>query len=177
MPFDQLAIRHAGLAFTDCRKALADGIEHESLNFGRRHPSNAARLGGSLLHERVRDIIAIAHPELVGVRRSHAVAVVIEDATGQNGGRAPEPVLPSHRAGGELGLDGVKQVALKDRLMFPAIYLSPIDYVAHVEPVLEQMGKRPDPQTNTAAHSAIGKAIGFGANSAAPRPMLATSRV
>jgi hypothetical protein len=53
------------------------------------------------------------------MRRAHPVAAVVEEAAGQNGGRASEPELPGDGVGGALGL-------------------------ADVEPVLEQMGKRSD---------------------------------
>jgi hypothetical protein len=45
---------------------------------------DTANLTPSLLQERMRHIVPIAHAELVGVRRAHAVAAVIEDAAGEN---------------------------------------------------------------------------------------------
>ena len=100
----------------DC-KVPADAVQHEWLDLGRRHARDAAGLVLSVLQERVRDIIAVAHAELVRMRRAHAVAAVVEDAAGQNGGRAPEPDLPGDGVGGELGLHGLEQVAVEDRLM------------------------------------------------------------
>ena len=47
----------------------------------------------------------------MGLRRAHAVAAVVEEAAGQNGGRAPEPDLPGGGVGGALGLHGLEHVA------------------------------------------------------------------
>jgi hypothetical protein len=39
----------------------------------------------------MRHIVPVTHTKLVRMRRAHAVAAVVEEATGQNGGRALEP--------------------------------------------------------------------------------------
>jgi hypothetical protein len=69
---------------------------------------------------------------------------VVEEAAGQNGGRASEPDLPGDGVGGALGLHGLEQVAAEDRLMLAAMRFTPIGDLADIEPVLEQMGKRSD---------------------------------
>ena len=89
----------------------------------------------------MRHIIPVTHTELVRVRRAHAVAAVVEEATGQKGGSAPELDLPGDGVGGALGLHGLEQIAGEDRLMLAAMHLTPIGDLAEVEPVLEEMGK------------------------------------
>jgi hypothetical protein len=56
----------------------------------------------------------MANTELVGVRRAHAVAAVIEDATSQNGWRTFEPDLPRDGIGDELGLHGLEKLQVED---------------------------------------------------------------
>jgi hypothetical protein len=62
----------------------ADALKYELFDLGGRHAPDTANLTPSLLQERMRHIVPIAHAELVGVRRAHAVAAVIEDAAGEN---------------------------------------------------------------------------------------------
>jgi hypothetical protein len=86
------------------RRWRANAVQHKLLDLGRRRTGDVASLLFSVLQERVGDIVAVAHPQLVRVSRAHAVAAVIVDATGQNAGRAPEPDLAGYRIGGKLGL-------------------------------------------------------------------------
>ena len=127
MAFDQIAIRNGSriLRFTSRGQVFADTVEHEGLDFRCRDSCNAACFVLSLLQDRMRHIIPVAHTELVGVRRAHAVAAVVKDATGQNGGRALEPDLSRDSVGGELGLHGLEQIAVEDRRMLPAVRASP----------------------------------------------------
>src|SRR5215211_3403463 len=120
---------------------------------------DAACLRLSLLQDCVRHVIAVAQAELVGVRRAHAVAAVVEDAAREDGGRALEPKLPCHGAGGELRLHGLKQVTLEDRLVLAAMHLAPIDHLADVEPVLEQIREGADAEADTAPLAPVGKAV------------------
>ncbi len=55
------------------------------------------------------DIVAVAHPELVGVGRAHPAAAVIEDAAGKDGRRALQSDLPVDGVGGEFFLHGLEQ--------------------------------------------------------------------
>jgi hypothetical protein len=93
MPFDQGAIRDRGwrLGFNNCSTVSVKSVEHQRLDLGSRHARDAAGLLLSMLQQRVRDIVPVAHSELVGVGRAHAVAAVVEDAPGQDGGSALEP--------------------------------------------------------------------------------------
>jgi hypothetical protein len=64
-----------------------------------------------------------AHAELVRMRQAHAVAAVVEEATGQNGGRAPEP----DGVGGALGLHGLEQIAvIQTRTLWKSNLSAPI---------------------------------------------------
>src|SRR6202035_5764155 len=96
------------------------------------------------------------------MRRAHPVAAVVEQAPGQNGGRAPEPDLPGDGIGGALGLHGLEHVAAEDWLMLAAMHLTTIGDLAEVEPVLEQMGKRSHAEADTAALATIATAIDLG---------------
>jgi hypothetical protein len=55
-------------------------------------------------------------------------------ATGQNGRGALEPDLSRDGVGGKLGLHGLEQVAVEDRLMLTVIDFTPVDDLADVEP-------------------------------------------
>jgi hypothetical protein len=84
------------------------------------------------------------------MRRAHAVAAVVEEAAGQNGGRASEPDQPGDGVGGPFGLHGLEQVGAEDRRMLAAMHLAPLGDLADVEPVLEQMGERSDAEIASA---------------------------
>ena len=160
MALDQLAVRKRGLGFccVHCCKVPADAVAHEGLDLGGRHAGDAACLGLAILQDRMRHIIPVAHAALVRMRRAHAVAAVVEEAAGQNGGRAPEPDPSRDGVGGALGLHGLEHVAAEDRLMLAAMHLTPIGDFADVEPVVEQMGKGTHAEADTAAPAAIATA-------------------
>jgi len=143
MAFDQLAVRKRGLRLCciRCCKVPADAVAHEGLDLVGRNAGDAACFGPSILRNPMRHIIAITDAALVCMRRAHPVAAVIEEATSQNGGRAPEPNPPGDGVGGALGLHSLEQVAAEDRRMLAAMHLTPIGDFADVEPVLEQMGQ------------------------------------
>src|SRR6202040_2209505 len=140
----------------------ADPFAHEGLNLGGRHAGDVACFDPSILQNRMRHIIPVADAALVRMRRAHAVAAVVEEAAGQNGGRAPEPDLSRDGVGGALGLHGLEHVAAEDRLMLAAMHLTPIGDLADVEPVLEQMGKGTHAEADAAAPAAIATAIELG---------------
>src|ERR1700730_13778273 len=106
MVLDQVAVRKHGLGLCciHCCKVPADAVAHEGLDLGGRHAGDAAYFGLSILQDRMRHIIPVAHAALVRMRRAHPVAAVVEQAPGQNGGRAPEPDLPGDGVGGARGL-------------------------------------------------------------------------
>jgi hypothetical protein len=80
-------------------------------------------------------------------------------AAGQKSCRTPEPDLPGDGVSAELFLHGLEQVATKDRFMLAPMHLTSVGNLADVEPVLEEMGKRPHAKSNTAAFTAVAAAI------------------
>jgi len=66
---------------------LADAIEHQGLDLGRRHPHDTAGFAPPALQHRLRHIITVANAALAGMARAHAVAAVVEEAAGQEAGR------------------------------------------------------------------------------------------
>jgi hypothetical protein len=76
--------------------------------------------------------------------------------------RALQADLPPNGVGTQLCLNGLEQVAFKDRLVLPAIQLAVIDDLAEVESVLEQIGEGSHAETDHAPHAAIAKTIGVG---------------
>src|SRR5215211_4542898 len=168
MALDQIAIANGGgvLCFTHRCEVLAQAVEHQLLDVGGRHAGDAACLRLSLLQDCVRHVIAVAQADLVGVRRAHAIAAVVEDAAGEDGGRALEPKLPCDGSGGKLGLYGCEQVTVEDRLVLAAMHLAPIDHLADVEPVLEQVREGADAEADTAPLAPVGKAVCLGPDAA-----------
>src|ERR1700732_5343714 len=108
------------------------------------------------------DIVTVAHPELVGVSRAHPVAAGVEDATSENGRRALESNLPVDGVGGELGLHGLEQSPIEDRLLLPAMDLAAIDHLADVKPVLEEIGERTHSEADTPDDPSVRAAPHFG---------------
>src|SRR5262249_37469846 len=85
-------------------KVLADAVEQEGFYLRGRYPRDAARFCLPALPKRGRDVVTVAHAELVRMGRAHAVAAVVEDAAGENGARAFKPNLAGDRVSGKLGL-------------------------------------------------------------------------
>src|ERR1700720_2582792 len=112
----------------------------------------------------MRDVVAVAHAALVRVGRAHAVAAIIEDATGQNGGRALEPNLPLDGAGGEPGLDGVELIAVEDRPPLAPVSLPPGRQsrqadLAHLRAAWGRVQPSPITLTATGTISAVNTAL------------------
>jgi hypothetical protein len=116
---------------------VTDALEYELFDFGRGHASDAANFVLPLLQDGMRYIVPVAHATLVGVRGAHAVASIIEDATGQNGRRASELGPTTHCVFSELGLHGLEQLPLKDRLMSTGMDRAAIGDLANVKAVLD----------------------------------------
>ena len=60
---------------------FADRAEDQLFDFGGGHTVELGGLVRLPLHECCRDIVAIAHTVLDGMRRRHAVAALVKDAT------------------------------------------------------------------------------------------------
>src|SRR5207244_3773184 len=133
---------------TNSRGGWLAAIEHEGRDLRRGHPGDAAGVRLPFLQNRMGDIVAVAHPELIGVGRAHPAAAVIEDAAGKDGRRALQPDLPVDGVGGEFLLHGLEQGAIEDRMVLPAMRLAAIDHLADVEPVLEQIAEGADPEAD-----------------------------
>src|SRR5262249_36405331 len=81
----------------------------------------------------------------VGVGWAHAVAAIVKKAPAQERGRAPQPAAPRARLGRKLGLHRLEQGTIHNRRLFAAIDLAPVDHLADIEAVLDQMRERPHP--------------------------------
>src|SRR6266516_1912411 len=88
MSLDQVAIAYGDrwLRLGCCREVSAEAIEHERLDLGGGEPGDAAGARLPFLQNRMGDVVAVAHPELVGVGRAHPAAAVVENAAGEDGG-------------------------------------------------------------------------------------------
>src|SRR5580704_2254436 len=112
----------------------------------------------------MRYIVPVAHATLVGVRGAHAVASIIEDATGQNGRRASELGPTTHCVFSEPGLHGLEQLPLNDRLMSTGMDRAAIGNLANVKAILEQMSKCAGPKADAAPYPAADKPSCLGAD-------------
>src|SRR5438034_11608934 len=68
---------------------------------------------------------------------------MVKQAPAQDRGRAPEPAAPRHRLGRKLGLHRRKQRGIDNGLVLTAVNLAPVDDLADIEAVLEQISERP----------------------------------
>src|SRR6516164_3476553 len=101
----------------------------------------SGRRGLSLQHG-LGDVIAVAGAALVGVRWAHAVAASVKQAPAQERGRAPQPAAPCPRLGRKLGLHRREQRTIHNRRLFAAMDLAPVDHLADIEAVLQEMRER-----------------------------------
>src|SRR5262249_42253259 len=123
-------------------KRVAQRRNNERLNLG---SGNTADQSGRLplsLQYGLGDVIAVAGAALVGVGWAHAVAAIIEKASAQDGGRAPQPAAPRHCLGRKLALHRLKQRGFENGLMLAAVNLAPVNNFSDIEAVLQQMGER-----------------------------------
>src|SRR5215211_3136815 len=86
---------------------------------------------------------------------AHAATVRIKDAAGEERGWATQPAAPRHRLGGKLALNRLKQRGLENGLMLTAVNLAPVDDLADIEAVLEQMRERAHAKAAPADGAAI----------------------
>src|SRR5262249_33360551 len=89
------------------------------------------------------DVIAVAGAALVGVGWAHAVAAMVKQTPAQERGRAPQPAAPLHRLGRELSFYRLEQRGIENGLVLTVVNLAPVDHLADIEAVLEQMGECP----------------------------------
>src|SRR5207247_2768987 len=102
------------------------------------------------LQHRLGDVIAVTGAVLVGVRWTHAIAAIIEQAPDQERGRAAQAMTPRHRLGRKLGLHRFKHRGIENGLVLAAVNLATVDHLADIETVLEQMGERSYPKPSPA---------------------------
>ena len=90
--------------------------------------------------QRRADIVAVAYPALVGVRRRHAVSGIIVKPAHQQGpgscSRRPPAML-----GGELLLDRLEQLTIENRRMLAETDLTSMHDLADVEAVAQEIRK------------------------------------
>src|SRR5262249_4487208 len=110
------------------------------------------------------DVVAVACAALVGVAGAHAVAGTIKQASRQERGRAPQPAAPCNRVGLKFALHLLKQTWLENGLMLSAVNLAPIDDLADIEAVLEEIGERAHAKAAASDTAAIRKPPPLAAN-------------
>src|SRR5262249_58476965 len=93
---DQLSISELILVFEGfpVPEMIAHAPDDDALDVRRRQAGHPAGLLWPGLKEGVRDIIAVAHASLVGVRRAHAGAAIVEQTAPPDRRPAPEPHPP-----------------------------------------------------------------------------------
>src|SRR5262249_37677620 len=132
----QLLTRAAGV------EVAAQRRNYEGLNLGGRNAADqSGRLRLSLQHG-LGDVIAVAGAALVGMGWAHAVAANVKKPSAQNRGGAPQPAAARYRLGRKFALHRLKQRGFENGLMLRAVNLAPVDDLADIEAVLEQMGER-----------------------------------
>src|SRR5215207_590828 len=136
---------------------LPEGLEDDALDLGRGHARHRAGLVLSPLGQDAGDVVAIAGAVLDRVARGHAVAAVVEDAAEQErlGARAGAPLAAALLV--ELGLHGLEQRALEDRLVLAGMALGFVIDLAAVDPVAQKMGERAVAEGHAADHRARGQ--------------------
>src|SRR5262249_48343312 len=118
----------------------------ERLSLGGGYAADQSGRRGLSLQHRLGDVIAVAGAALVGGRWAHAVAAIVKQAPAQRRGGAPQRAAPRARRGRKLGLHRREQRTIHNRRLFAAMDLAPVDHLADIEAVLEQMGERPTPK-------------------------------
>src|SRR6516164_1819319 len=122
---------------------------------------------GLILQHGLGDVIAVAGATLVGVGWAHAVAAMVKQTPAQERGRAPQPAAPLHRLGRELSFYRLEQRGIENGLVLTVVNLAPVDHLADIEAVLEQMGERPHAKAPPADGPAIRPPPPLAANSPA----------
>src|SRR5580704_8398315 len=95
------------------------------------------------------------------------MALLIEQAPGQESWQAADTAAPLVGVRGELGLDGGEQGGIEDRLMVAPEPLAAIDHLADIEPVAQQMREPAHPEGAPAQDTAVLQLALPGADAAA----------
>src|SRR6516164_4946887 len=144
MTLDEVAIIVGQMLPGAVRAQMAAQCRHdERLSLGGGYAADQSGRRRLILQHSLGDVIAVAGAALVGVSWAHAVAAIVEQAPAQQRGRAPQPAAPRARPGRKLGLHRREQRTIHNRRLFAAMDLAPVDHLADIEAVLEQMGERP----------------------------------
>src|SRR6516162_796269 len=99
--------------------------------------------------------------------RAHPVAALVEDAAGQEGGRAAQPTPPLHRLRRKSPLHGLEQLAIEDGRVVAPIHLAAVDDIADIEAVPKQIGERPHAEPASTNAAAICELAGLAADAPA----------
>src|SRR5829696_8070798 len=145
---------------------IAERRNDERLDLSGRHAADRSGRLGLLLQHGLADVVAVAGTSLVGVARAHAVAALVKQAAGQEGGRAAQPAASLDRLRGKLGLRGLEQGTIEDRLLLATVNVTAVDHLADIEPVLEQMRERPHREGATADGATVRQLPGLAADAA-----------
>src|SRR5215813_12596468 len=111
---------------------VAESFEYGALDLGCRHSGQFTGVNASSLLQRVGHIVPISCPALVGMRRRHAVSPIVENAPGQNCGRALRTNLPCSRAMSQLCLHSFEQRPIHNRFVFTLMNSSPIEDLSDI---------------------------------------------
>ena len=165
MALEEVAIIVGQLLPGAARAQMAAQRRHdERLDLGGGNAADQSERRGLILQHGLGDVIAVAGAALVGMRWSHAIAAIIKKAPAQDGGRASEPAAPRHCLGCEPGLHRREQGTIHNRRLLAAMDLAPVDHLADIEAVLEQISERPHAKAPAAAGPAVRQSPRFAAN-------------
>src|SRR6266446_7464078 len=166
MALEEVAIIVGQLLPGAARAKMAAQRRHDQrLDLGGGNAADQSGRRGLILQQSLGDVIAVAGAALVGVGWAHAVATSVKKAPAQDGGRAPQPAAPRARLGRKLGLHRREQGTIHNRRLFAAMDLAPVDNLADIEAVLEQMGERPHAKALPADGPAVRQPPRLAANS------------
>src|SRR6516162_7398988 len=144
MTLEAVAIIVGQLLSGAARAQMAAQRRHDKrLSLGGGYAAEQSGRLGLILQHGLGDVIAVTGAALVGVGWAHAVATIVKQVPAQERGRAPQPAAPRARLGRKLGLHRREQRTIHNRRLFAAMDLAPVDHLADIEAVLEQMGERP----------------------------------
>src|SRR5580692_11689905 len=99
--------------------------------------------------------------------RGHAMALLIEQAPGQESWQAADPAASLDGVRGKPGLDGGEQCGIENGLVVAPERLAAIHHLADIEPVAQQMREAADPEGNAPNDAAVLQLALLGADAAA----------
>ena len=134
---------------------LPNRLDHQRLDLDRRDAAHRAGTVSCAVEQGGGQIVPVFGAALTGVARAHAIAAVIEDATGEQVPRMYPGDGMIVRLLAQLGLDGLEEVLVENGGLLALQHLALEADLANIEAIAKEVGERTARKRNAANFSPV----------------------